>query len=454
MARYCAAADLFVLPSMLEALPTVAVEALACGTPVISADNPGGLELNDVFGRDVSIVAREQPLPLAQAIVAFLLEKRRTNQETRDAIEREFRPGGVAAKYRALYRRRDDEGRRMMRSLGRALAAALLAAFGRRNRAGARVRLVGRAPTSTSTSRRRAAIIDGVYPSERDPNTGRTFAWTGETLTIDLDDIDRQVDWLLQSPRSRRACRRGTQPGSPLLRRRRPRAHPPVARRLRGCAGRRSRRGPRSRAWRSRCASSSTFVPGPSDPRALGVMLDSLTLTPSADRPSAAVRRSTGVALASAALGAAVGAARRDSGVGGRHRDPAERRARGAGGARFRTIHRLRRRRGADDDLDRCRDRAPCRAACDGCAASRSGTRRSSRLPLRPRRSSSSCSCSCTRTCRLATRCSTRTAFRTCSAGATTSRRSLRGTTSSRTHPGSTSSRFRSPASCVAAWPI
>jgi uncharacterized protein len=78
VARYCAAADLFVLPSLLEALPTVAVEALAAGTPVLSSDNPGGLELNDLFGPDVAIVPREQPIPLGAAISHFLHEKRRT----------------------------------------------------------------------------------------------------------------------------------------------------------------------------------------------------------------------------------------------------------------------------------------------------------------------------------------------------------------------------------------
>jgi glycosyltransferase involved in cell wall biosynthesis len=103
VARYCAAADLFVLPSILEALPTVAVEALACGTPVISADHPGGLELNDVFGPDVAVVPREQPMPLARAIVDFLLEKRRTTQATQDIVEREFRPAGVLASYRRVY---------------------------------------------------------------------------------------------------------------------------------------------------------------------------------------------------------------------------------------------------------------------------------------------------------------------------------------------------------------
>lgn len=103
IARYCAAADLFVLPSLLEALPTVAVEALASGTPVLSSDNPGGLELNDVFGPDVHIVPREQPLQLASAISYFLQHKRRTLRTTRNAIERDFRPAAVAAQYREIY---------------------------------------------------------------------------------------------------------------------------------------------------------------------------------------------------------------------------------------------------------------------------------------------------------------------------------------------------------------
>lgn len=111
VAQYCAAADLFVLPSLLEALPTVAVEALACGTPVVSSDNPGGLELNDVFGPDVTIVPREQPLALANAITHFLRHKRRTMKGTRETVEREFRPEAVAARYRAIYESVLDGGK-------------------------------------------------------------------------------------------------------------------------------------------------------------------------------------------------------------------------------------------------------------------------------------------------------------------------------------------------------
>ena len=103
VARYCAAADLFVLPSLLEALPTVAVEALACGTPVVSSDNPGGLELNDLFGPDVAIVPREQPVPLANTIVDFLRRKRRTLPGTRQTLDAHFGAPAIAARYRAIY---------------------------------------------------------------------------------------------------------------------------------------------------------------------------------------------------------------------------------------------------------------------------------------------------------------------------------------------------------------
>lgn len=103
VARYCAAADAFVLPSILEALPTVAVEALASGTPVISSDNPGGLELSRLFGDDVEIVPREQPQALADRIIAHLRDPRRTRPATREIIEKAFRPSAVAGQYWAVY---------------------------------------------------------------------------------------------------------------------------------------------------------------------------------------------------------------------------------------------------------------------------------------------------------------------------------------------------------------
>jgi glycosyltransferase involved in cell wall biosynthesis len=103
VARYCAAADLFVLPSLLEALPTVAVEALACGTPVISSDNPGGVELHGVFGDDVAVVPKEQPTALAAAMGSALKEKRRTQPSTQAIVEERFRADAVARQYFAIY---------------------------------------------------------------------------------------------------------------------------------------------------------------------------------------------------------------------------------------------------------------------------------------------------------------------------------------------------------------
>jgi glycosyltransferase involved in cell wall biosynthesis len=128
VADYNRAADLFILPSLLEALPTVAVEALACGTPVVSADHPGGVELNALFGDDVTVVPREDAARLARAIVerldgsgdassnasrgahgvAAVNAARRTAPGTVEVLTREFRPAAVAARFQAIY---DDVAR-------------------------------------------------------------------------------------------------------------------------------------------------------------------------------------------------------------------------------------------------------------------------------------------------------------------------------------------------------
>lgn len=104
VARYTAAADVFALPSLLEALPTVAVEALASGTPVVSADHPGGLELHELFEDDVTVVPRRDVPTLARALGEALSAGRRTRPHTADVLTRLFRPPAIAAQYERLYR--------------------------------------------------------------------------------------------------------------------------------------------------------------------------------------------------------------------------------------------------------------------------------------------------------------------------------------------------------------
>jgi glycosyltransferase involved in cell wall biosynthesis len=103
VARLQGAADLFVLSSELEATPTVALEALACGTPVVSTDSPGGLELQALFGDDVRVVPRKDPDALARAILEFAAAPRRARQASAGVVESRFRVAGVAERYLALY---------------------------------------------------------------------------------------------------------------------------------------------------------------------------------------------------------------------------------------------------------------------------------------------------------------------------------------------------------------
>jgi glycosyltransferase involved in cell wall biosynthesis len=103
VARYAAVADVFVLPSLLEALPTVAVEALAAGTPVISTDHPGGVELHDLFGDDVLVVRKGNVDGLAAALTEALADPRRVRASTLDLVEQHFSARAVEKAYQGIY---------------------------------------------------------------------------------------------------------------------------------------------------------------------------------------------------------------------------------------------------------------------------------------------------------------------------------------------------------------
>jgi glycosyltransferase involved in cell wall biosynthesis len=104
------AAVVFALPSLLEAMPTVAVEALASGTPVVSADHPGGVELHEIFGDDVTLVPREAVDPLASALEAFLDRPRRARPATAAVVASRFAPSAVVGAFDRVYERAHRKG--------------------------------------------------------------------------------------------------------------------------------------------------------------------------------------------------------------------------------------------------------------------------------------------------------------------------------------------------------
>ena len=239
-----------------------------------------------------------------------------------------------------------------MRGLGRALAAALLAAL---RGAIALALFYGRSPAlrvdfDVTPPR---GIIDGVYASERDPTRAGRSRGPARPLTIDLAESTGR-----STGPSTCACAAPVPAAPPtrissffvdgvlVLTHATTVDYEDVQRHDPGAAG-------AAAAWRSSMRASSTFVPGPSDPRALGVMLDSLSLAPDGivlpPRPAL-----TGVALASAALGAAVALLGVTPGtaVGAAVLLSAALAALVA--ARLRALHRLCRCRRADDPLDRC----------------------------------------------------------------------------------------------------
>lgn len=104
-ARYFAAFDLFVLSSRTEGLPMVMLEAMAAGTPIVTA-NVGGIPdlLSPAEGM---LVPPDDPNALAAAIRATLDDPAAAQARARAALLRqrtEFDVGPWSARYESIYR--------------------------------------------------------------------------------------------------------------------------------------------------------------------------------------------------------------------------------------------------------------------------------------------------------------------------------------------------------------
>lgn len=80
--------DLFVMSSRYEGLPTVMLEAMYCGAPILSSDCPSGPReiLDD--GRYGVLVPSESPLALSDAIIALLHDRQRLDELSQLSLSR------------------------------------------------------------------------------------------------------------------------------------------------------------------------------------------------------------------------------------------------------------------------------------------------------------------------------------------------------------------------------
>lgn len=95
MARLYAGCDLYVLASWFEALSLPVLEAMACGTPVVTTDC-GGVRDFAVHGDNCFLVPPRSPEALARAIVQVL---------TGDALRERLRAGGLRTAARWTWQR-------------------------------------------------------------------------------------------------------------------------------------------------------------------------------------------------------------------------------------------------------------------------------------------------------------------------------------------------------------
>jgi glycosyltransferase involved in cell wall biosynthesis len=100
------AADVFLFPSRMEGFGIVIAEALAAGTPVVTARIPGITDWNVRDGETGFVVPPEDPAALAERTLALFADpglRRRLGEAGREDVRRRFTLEAAAAAHRRLY---------------------------------------------------------------------------------------------------------------------------------------------------------------------------------------------------------------------------------------------------------------------------------------------------------------------------------------------------------------
>lgn len=105
--KFMARADVFVLSSVIEGLPTVLVEAMACGIPVVASDCPSGPSEVIIHGENGLLVPPADPETLAKAILRILQDKKLASRLAQNGKVRanDFRIQKIVKEYESLMQR-------------------------------------------------------------------------------------------------------------------------------------------------------------------------------------------------------------------------------------------------------------------------------------------------------------------------------------------------------------